>query len=374
MKQKIIDNLKNIPGWKTKRKMVVFAVDDYGNVRATKKMAANTTGQSDNRFDRYDNLETREDLEMLYEVLASVQDKNGHAAIFTPYALSANMNFEAMEAENWESYIPELLPETYKKLSASDPKDYEGTWAMWQEGIKSGLMVPQYHGREHFNLHLISQLLVQKEPKLMLSLKNRALCNIGKFPEYPVGWTAAFAFWATKEIPALKEIVSSGIKDFEKVYGYKSTCFTPPAQQFPEDLEPVLQTLDIRSIDKAFYRPKHIGFGKYKKEFNRIGYNRKTNLVEIVRNVVFEPTNSNIDHVAKAMLQIEMAFKWNKPAIISSHRVNFSGLIDPKNRKKGLADLKKLVKEITLRWPEVEFLGMDQLVHAILKSKKSKTF
>jgi len=39
MKQTILNHLKNIPGWKTKRKLIVFSVDDYGNVRLDSKKA-----------------------------------------------------------------------------------------------------------------------------------------------------------------------------------------------------------------------------------------------------------------------------------------------------------------------------------------------
>jgi len=67
------------------------------------------------------------------------------------------------------------------------------------------------------------------------------------------------------------------------------------------------------------------------------------------------------------MKQIEAAFLWNKPAIISSHRVNFCGHIDENNRKKGLTSLKQLLDEIVKRWPDVEFMSADELGDTILK-------
>jgi len=39
MKQAILNNLKNIWGWRTSRKIVVFSVDDYGNVRLDSRQA-----------------------------------------------------------------------------------------------------------------------------------------------------------------------------------------------------------------------------------------------------------------------------------------------------------------------------------------------
>jgi hypothetical protein len=77
-----------------------------------------------------------------------------------------------------------------------------------------------------------------------------------------------------------------------------------------------------------------------------------------VRNVVFEPTfKENFDSVSYALNQIKTAFFWNRPAIISSHRVNFCGHIDPKNREIGLSSLKMLLKKIVQSWPDVEFMS-----------------
>jgi hypothetical protein len=39
IKQEVANHLKNIHGWKTKRKIVVISVDDYGNVRLDSKKA-----------------------------------------------------------------------------------------------------------------------------------------------------------------------------------------------------------------------------------------------------------------------------------------------------------------------------------------------
>ena len=92
----------------------------------------------------------------------------------------------------------------------------------------------------------------------------------------------------------------------------------------------------------------------------------------MVRNCVFEPTHkSGIDWVGYTLKQIEAAFRMNKPAIISSHRVNFCGHIDSENRKKGLNSLKELLKKIVNRYPDVEFLTSTQLASLIGESVKS---
>jgi hypothetical protein len=184
-----------------------------------------------------------------------------------------------------------------------------------------------------------------------------------------VGWTAAFSFNKREEIASFPDILRTGTDAFENVFGFRSKTFTPPAQQFPEQLEKSLRSYGITTLDKPFYRQRHLGNGNYKREFNFLSVVNQAGLSTIVRNVVFEPTNGRIDHVSKALAQIEAAFKFGKPANISSHRVNYCGLIEESNRNVGLEALKKLLYKIVDKWPEVEFLSSADL-SAILQEKQ----
>jgi hypothetical protein len=271
-----------------------------------------------------------------------------------------------MKEEGYKNVHIELLPLTFKKLSSLQPFAYEGAWNFWQEGINKGLMCPEFHGREHFNLKIFKEKLAKKDQALILSLENRSLTNVGYSGYSSIGWTASFSFWdPVKDTAYFPQMIKEGLDFFEQVYGYESVAFTPPAQQVPSDLESELRNFGLEALDKPFFQKKHVGFDRYKMEFCTMRYKEKKGLVELVRNVVFEPTASSIDHVSKALAQIEAAFTWNKPAIISSHRVNFCGHIDPNNREKGLGDLKSLLGAIVKKWPDVEFVSIRDLVQLI---------
>jgi hypothetical protein len=83
---------------------------------------------------------------------------------------------------------------------------------------------------------------------------------------------------------------------------------------------------------------------------------------------MFEPAeNPQIDAVDEALLQINLAFRYNKPAIISSHRVNYIGSLNSKNRTRNIKKLDNLLTSITKRWPDVEFMSSDQLINLINK-------
>ena len=370
IKENLILNIKNLFGWKTKRKIVVFSVDDYGNVRVDSKQARTDMDAAGmkifSRFDLLDTLETKQDLEQLYEVLDSVKDKNGKPAVFTPFALPCNIDFDKMAADNYGQYHYEMLPATYEKLSKLQPEAYQNAWDLWKDGIAKGFLKPQFHGREHLNLAIFHDKLQHKDSELLTALKNRSFTSISDEAYPTMSSTAAFDFWEIAENENFASIIADGLDCFEKVYGYRSNYFTPPVYSIHDSLFKTLKENGIKYIDLGLVRKAHLGQNQFKTEFNYIGKKTKGGLTTIVRNVVFEPTEDRgMDWVAFTMRQIEAAFRWNKPAIISSHRVNFCGHIDPINREKGLSALKKLLDEITRKWPEVEFMAADELADLI---------
>jgi hypothetical protein len=183
--------------------------------------------------------------------------------------------------------------------------------------------------------------------------------------------TAAFDFWDVKENENLALIIEEGLEHFEKVFGYPSIYFTPSVYNIHHSLFKTLYKKGIRFIDLGLIRNEHQGFNKFKKSFNYIGKPTKEGLSIMVRNVVFEPTEDRgIDWVDFTMKQIETAFRWNKPAIISSHRVNFCGHIDPNNREIGLSALKNLLDQIVNKWPDVEFMAADELAETLQNKQK----
>lgn len=374
MLNSIKQNIKNVVGWKTKRKIVVFLVDDYGNVRLASQQARENLNKAGyparGHFDEYDTLETRRDLEMLYDVLSSVKGGDGKHACFTPFALPCNIDFERMKEEGYEKYQYELLPITYEKLSAIDSDAYKGTWELWQEGLSRGLMRPQFHGREHLSVRFIEDLLKEKNEELLTQLHNKSFVSLTTKKNKTLNQMAAFGFWDFAENKELEPIIQDGLDAFEKVYGYRSVYCTPPAGSENEVIYEYLHKYGIKYIDTALVKKEHQGHGKYKTKFNYIGKRGKGNLLYMVRNVVFEPMESKeTDWVNFTFNQIDRAFRWNRPAMVSSHRVNFCGHIDPKNRKFGLDILSQLLKKIVEKWPDVEFMSADALGDLIAKER-----
>lgn len=361
---------KNIFGSRSLGRVVVFSVDDYGNVRLASRAARDRMEaaglKAANRFDRYDALETAEDLEMLFEVLSDVKGGDGKPAVFTPFAVPCNIDFESIISDGSVRYIPEELPITFGKLVA-----HAGAWDLWRQGIKEGIFVPQFHGREHLNVRVFEEKLAAKDKELSICLENRSLASISNSGYSTISYTAAFDFWDIHDHEKLSGVVTDGLKAFERVFGFPAIHFNPPAGREHPRLHRALSEGGIRYIDTPLVKREHSGFGRYRRVLNYTGKRNEFGQMFLVRNVVFEPTDPRgFDWVAYALKQIEVAFKWNRPAIISSHRVNFCGLIDPDNRKEGLRALGRLLKEIVRRWPDVRFMAAHELADLVLKGER----
>ncbi|MDH3380978.1 MAG: hypothetical protein OEQ39_29035 [Gammaproteobacteria bacterium] len=375
MKDWIRNHVKNAFGWRTGRKLVVLSVDDYGVVRTASREALDRMVlkglKVQSRFDAYDALETEEDLEMLFDVLTSVKDQNRNHAVLTPFAVPCNINFEQMKKEGYARYVSELLSVTYEKLSTLDSAAYSNAWGLWQEGQAKKLLCPQFHGREHLNLKIFEDKLRRKERELITALENRSYsCNASSLSPN-ISYTAAFKFDNFTENHHFQEVVRTGLEAFETVYGYRAQNFNAPGGVESQAIHRSLYEGGIRFLDTPLIKLEHQGSGKYKRKINYTGKTNPLGQIFLVRNVVFEPTDARgVNWLSGPLQQIGAAFRLRRPAIISSHRVNFSGYIDPKNRKIGLTALRKLLQQVVKKWPDVEFVGAHELGQIIESSRQ----
>jgi hypothetical protein len=377
-KHALNSNLKNILGWRTKRKLIVFAVDDYGNVRLHSKAARDALDSAGLkkflRFDDYDSLETRQDLEVLFETLDSVKDLKSSPAKFTAFSVVSNIDFERILAEDFSKDYYELLPVTFEKLAALNDS-YRGAWELWKEGISKGLIFPQFHGREHVNLKVFREKLAARDKEVITDLKNRSYTSISDTGYSTIDWSAVFDFWDFHELDEVKYYINDALNDFEKVFGFRAIHFNSPGSSEHQSIHNYLYDGGIRYIDSPFKKREHLGNGKYKTRINYLGKSFSSGLLCNIRNAVFEPTEERgIDWISYTMAQIETAFKWNHPAVISSHRVNYSGNIDIRNRDKGIDALKKLLYEIKKKWPDVEFLNSVELMDLVAGKESHEPF
>ncbi len=373
MLNQVRQNIKNMIGWKTSRKIIVFSIDDYGNVRIASRKAREALEKAGiflNRYDQIDTLENKQDLEEMFDTLSTVKDINGNHPVLTAFAVPCNIDFEKMAEDNFQNYHYELLTQTFSKLASKDPHAYDGAWSLWQEGISKRLLVPQFHGREHFNLSVFKERLRVKDIQVLTALRNSSNAGISNSGNSRIPFAAAFGFWNFEENYRFESIVMDGLNAFEKVFGYRSVNFNAPCGSDHKIIHGFLGKNGIKYIDNPLLKKEHQGQGRYKTALYYTGKKDSSGITYLVRNVVFEPTEKrDIDWVNYSMQQIETAFNWHRPAVISSHRAHFCGHIEPEQRRAGLSALKALLEKITQKWPDVEFMSADQLGDLIAQEK-----
>lgn len=357
----IINHILSSAGWKTNRKLVVIASDDWGSMRVEsaeqkEKLSIAGINMETNRFDKFDTLETNTDMEQLFSVLKSHKDSKNNPAVFTPLTNVANPDFNKIAEDNFARYYYEDFTDTLKRSSERNKVfDY------YKQGIKDTIFVPEFHGREHINIAVWMKAL-----QLNNGIARKAFKYNFSFPEdkstseFEKGF--AFAFDGTNNLSEQKLIIEDGLNLFESLFSYKAVFFTAPSMIYNVQLEEQLYKSGIKLIDAPKLQKVPIGNNKYKKRFVYFGKTNKLGQRYVNRNAVFEPNmNDNNDGVNSCIAKVTEAFKQKKPAIISNHRAAFCGAIDTANRDKGINALDKLLKTILLKWPDVEFVSMREL-------------
>jgi hypothetical protein len=363
---RINKHVSNIPGKKFKDKFIVFESDDWGAIRMSSNkslqhLLASGIQPADNDEERYlfnDKLESAADLQRLFSLLSTFKDFKGRPPVFTGFCLSANPDFEKIRASNFSQYFYENVSKTYQRYySTQNIKDIY--WAATKEHLFS----PEFHGREHLNVPAWMKGL-QSNNRETLDAFN---CHVYGFTPRsslsPISYQAAFDIWDPEELDMQRTILREGIENFVEFYGKQPEVFVAPNGPFNLELIDVLQENSIKYIGISKQHKSPTGFGRVKRSFHYLGQKNKYGMYYITRNCTFEPSlkGQQIDWVDRTMFEIEVAFKYCKPAVISTHRVNYMGELQASNRENGLIQLEALLRRILVKWPDVQFVTTAEL-------------
>jgi len=373
IKNALLKNLTNIPGWRTNRKIVVFESDDWGSIRMPSLQAfrilneagINLTGRDAKRYNLNDTLASSTDLEMLFEVLSASRDYMGKHAVFTPVTIVANPDFQKIKEAGFQHYFYEPFTETLKRYPGC-----EKSFDLWKEGIREKIFVPQMHGREHLNVAAWMKALQNGDKQTRIAFGQGLWGFVPDQNQLPgIYFQAAFLPGEPSEIEQHKKIIEEGLALFEKLFGYRAEYFVPSNGPFNNILNKILVENGIKYRSASKIQNEPLGDGRKRKVLHWLGQKDESGLIYITRNCFFEPSQPGKDWVDSCLNDIKIAFRWNKPAIISSHRVNYIGTLNPSNRDRGLRQLTRLLKEIIKNWPDAEFMTTPQLGAMMLNEK-----
>jgi hypothetical protein len=368
LKSTLSRNLTNAIGWKTDRKIVVIESDDWGSIRMPDKNVMQqfiSLGYNLNKnpYCRYDTLANSADLSSLFEVLRRYTDEKGTHPKFTFNTVMGNPEFDKIKATGFNDYFYEPFTKTIEDYY---PK--ENVFNLWKQAIGEGLMYPQFHGREHVNVPIWLNQLKNSNPALNAAF-DLHFWGIPKesYGENRINIQAAFSSADEEHLDFYKNNIMVGTKMFENIFGFKSDTFIANNYTFPKSLYKVLHDSGIRGIQSMRYHkiPNKNGNPTLKPVYT--GMKNSLQQTYTVRNCVFEPSQmpNNYDNVEICLNEISNSFFWKKPAILTSHRINFIGSIEEDNRKRNLKLLEELIQKIFKRWPDVEFMSSNELIKLI---------
>lgn len=360
----------NLRGWKTRRKILVVESDDWGAIRmpsrlAWKKLLAAGIRVDRSPYDTLDCLENRADLQALMNVIDSHRDAAGRPAVMTFNTVMGNPDFAAIERDGFEHFHHQQFFDSYRQYLE---EDLERDWC---RATQEGLIRPQFHGREHLNVPLWMRDLKARRQETILAFKHSFYGLTTKTSSLrQANYLAAFWVESAADLESTLSRLSEGLSLFRDTFGYDSRTFVPCNYILPDQAQALLRAHGVRMLQsqRGQFVPNAQGSGgRIERAFT--GKHSAAGLLRAVRNVMFEPfENNSADWVAGALKQIQQSFAFGKPAVVSSHRVNYVSGMSLKHRDRSLALLDTLLERIRRRWPDVEFLSSDQLLDAMVNS------
>lgn len=354
-----LQNAVNIPGWRTKRKIIVFESDDWGSIRMPSKevfesFVSHGMDLGDSNYNRFDTIESNDDLTFLFEVLGKYKDFNGNHPAFTANIVVGNPDFTRIEEAGYNEYFFEPVVDTLTKYP-----NREHVLSLWKQGKSEGLFHPQFHGREHVNVIRWMEALKRRTPEIMFTFsKSTTFSGEGDY-----NYMEVLDYNTTQDLRVMRESIVEGLDLFEKIFGYRSKSFIPPCYTWSSEIEETLARSGVAYIQGLVVQSIPTGsFGVYKKKYHFLGQKNFHGQYYLIRNCFFEPALSKYNiAVDDCLSRIKIAFRWHKPAVISSHRINFIGTLDKKNRGRNLKLLNELLNRALKIWPDIEFVTSDQL-------------
>lgn len=358
-------NYINFLGWSSKRKIVVIESDDWGSIRIADKkvwdtLSAKYSAIKSHKFLKYDGIEKKEDLEYLFETLSKYKDCNNNSPVVTALTLTSNPDFNKIAETN--IYHSESIKDTYENNGEKHLFDF---WL--NEGVRNNLLYPQFHGKEHLFPERYIQRALDVNDIEYDGFKLKSILGIENTTRQK-NFLAAFEFQNEADKKNIEDRTKEGLMEFKSLFGVNSKSFCPSQAVYGDHIFGVLKEMGVLAIQAGQQlMPKNMGLSKINHNW---GDRTLNGLVFWRRNCTFETYKSDtFDHVDECLKQIAIAFRWGKPAVINSHRINFTSRLRTDLRDRTLKDLDQMLKAIIKKWPDVEFVNSSQLAEIMLANK-----
>lgn len=358
-------HLNSITGFSSNKRIVVIESDDWGSIRMPDKstfLHAEKAGIPVSKcpYLSNDTLASALDWEVLLTQTATIKDSSNRIMPITGNVVVGNPNMEKIKQANFESYYWEPFTDTLKRFNHS-----QNSFKYWEIAMNVGAFVPEFHGREHVNVQLWLKLLKAQHP-LVTSAFEFGFWGLGSniLSDQRHFMQASFDYLDHSAVPFLKQALQEGLESFHSILNKPAQSFIPNNFIFPPELLSTLAKNGVNTIQGRLRT--HAPLGTADKRMlvkKKMGEINEFGQVFLNRNVFLEPAQAKNKHqlLKKAIKELDVAFLWKKPAIISIHRLNFIGSIQEQNRLENWSIIQKFFQYVKKRYPDFVFMSSSEL-------------
>ncbi len=363
-------DLLSLAGYRSPQNIIVFESDDWGGIRipsseALEELQGKYPDLPLDHYQIYDGLESAEDLALLGDTLRRFETKSGFPKFTLNYA-TANPVFDMriIEDEELSPFSYEPITDTFERYDGSDSAlNY-----YLNNPSSSSCFLAQLHAREHLNV-----------TRWMQGARNidhqRDAFMLGVLGFNTEKYNSMDPLNTSNVLVNRTQYITDAAKLFKEQFGFVSSSFIPPCYVINGDDYEVLSRVGVETIQGAWLMNRPKPDGSLSRRLSVPGKINRYSQVQLVRNCSFEPSKyffhalDEEESVTRAMAEISAALKRKQPAIICSHRVNFTSRISKANRDYSLRCLNKLLNRIVEEVEDPVFMFSDQLGKAIREAK-----
>ncbi len=337
--------------WRCAEPVLVFETDDWGLERRASSERLRAFGEPGERAD--EETETADDLRRLFDVLERHRDAAGRPAAFSANLIVANPDHDAIARDRYDVYHEIPIDARVDLHSA------------YREGVARGVFCAELHGRRHFSVEEWLADLRRDVPgarQLSSEHRNGGLSLLkGQGQRYHTEYVC----WRTGVEPEEETLVrdlKTSLDALERVFGRRPLSTIAPHYVFSARIEKAWRKAGLRFVQGGNYHVVRGDGAEYGDSWvsHVMGERSPAGLRYLRRSAKFEPRPERPHQgIAAALPRIQSCFEQKIPAVVDTHRINYTG----RYREKGLQDLSELLD--VLRPQRPHFLTSPELGEAI---------
>lgn len=357
---KTLFQAKNSRKFYSSSPLIIFESDDWGCIRMPSKevkerIAKISTDSVNDPYLQFDCLETNEDLEILFNLLSGYKDIQGNHPVITANFVLQNPDFLKIKNSHFQEYFAVDFRDSF-----ADNKNSDRVFSLQKKAFYEGLLCPQFHAMEHIHVERWMQALKGGDALIRLAFENNLISlRNNRTPPCISFFMDAFHPKDEGELKSINQIIENGLIKFRNIWGIPAKSVIAPCYFWHKDSEiifsengiEIIQGLRVQKESKLNGDPY-----SYNKVRHTQGKKNSLGLNYFYRNAFFEPsTDKARDWVGECLSQVKKSINRYGFVIISTHRLNFMGAIEPGNRELNIKLFQSLLDELHRQFPGLQY-------------------